>query len=30
LNYFIHFQGSGAINENYNPLALAYSPVIVQ
>jgi hypothetical protein len=30
LNYFIHFQGSGAINEAYNPLALAYSPVIVQ
>ena len=30
LNYFIHFQGSGAINESYNPLALAYSPVIVQ
>jgi hypothetical protein len=30
LNYFIHFQGSGAINENYNPLALAYSPVLVQ
>jgi hypothetical protein len=30
LNYFIHFQGSGAINEQYNPLALAYSPVIVQ
>jgi len=30
LNYFLHFQGSGAINEAYNPLALAYSPVIVQ
>jgi hypothetical protein len=30
LNYFVHFQGSGAINEAYNPLALAYSPVIVQ
>ena len=30
LNYFIHFQGSGAINEAYNPLALAYAPVIVQ
>lgn len=30
LNYFVHFQGSGAINESYNPLALAYSPVLVQ
>ena len=30
LNYFIHFQGSGTINEAYNPLALAYSPVIIQ
>lgn len=30
LNYFLHFQGSGVINESYNPLALAYSPVIVQ
>jgi len=30
LNYFTHFQGSANINEAYNPLALAYSPVIVQ
>jgi hypothetical protein len=30
LNYFVHFQGSGVINEAYNPLALAYSPVLVQ
>jgi hypothetical protein len=30
LNYFVHFQGSANINEAYNPLALAYSPVLVQ
>jgi hypothetical protein len=30
LNYFTHFQGSANINEAYNPLALAYAPVIVQ
>jgi hypothetical protein len=30
LAYFIHYQGNAVINESYNPLALVYSPVIVQ
>lgn len=30
LAYSIHFQGSANLVEAYNPLALAYSPVIVQ
>ena len=30
LAYGIHWQGSGSITENFNPLALAYSPVLVQ
>jgi hypothetical protein len=30
LAYFIHYQGNAAIVESYNPLALAYAPVIVR
>ena len=30
LAYYIHYQGNAAIVESYNPLALVYSPVIVQ
>lgn len=30
LAYYIHYQGNAAIIESYNPLALAYAPVIVQ
>jgi hypothetical protein len=30
LIYLLHWQGSGAINEQFNPLALAYAPVLVQ
>jgi Flp pilus assembly protein TadG len=30
LIYLLHWQGSGTINEQFNPLALAYAPVLVQ
>jgi hypothetical protein len=30
LVYLLHWQGSGTINEQFNPLALAYAPVLVQ
>jgi hypothetical protein len=30
ISYTLSTQGSSPLNESYNPLALAYSPVIVQ